>query len=69
LKSFGEAGDGVFPAPRIVQHDVRTHFNVALVGEATGVEQSYYAISVERRVRHPAVAIIREKARRAFIDL
>jgi LysR family transcriptional activator of nhaA len=68
LKSFGEAGDGIFPAPRIVQHDVRTHFNVALVGEATGVVQSYYAISVERRVRHPAVAAIRESARRAFVD-
>jgi len=69
LKSFGEAGDGVFPAPRIVQRDVRTHFNVVHVGEAQGIVQSYYGISIERRVRHPAVARVLESAKTSLAAL
>lgn len=68
LKSFGEAGEGVFPAPRIVQRDVRVHFNVVPVGDAAGVVQTYFGISVERRVRHPAVVAVLDGAKRALAD-
>jgi LysR family transcriptional regulator, transcriptional activator of nhaA len=39
---------------------------VAVVGRAPDVRETYYAITVERRLRHPAVVAIAEAARGAI---
>jgi LysR family transcriptional activator of nhaA len=36
---------------------------VRVIGRAKAVRQQFYAISVERKIRHPAVAAICEAAR------
>jgi LysR family transcriptional activator of nhaA len=36
---------------------------VVLLGLAEGVREYYYAISVERRLKHPAIVAITEAAR------
>lgn len=64
LKEFGEDGFGVFPAPRIVAHDLRRHHRAAEIGVVDGVRETYYAITTERRIQHPAVIAIRDAARR-----
>jgi LysR family transcriptional activator of nhaA len=63
LKAFGEAGAGVFPVADVIAETVRQRYGVEPVGPAAGVTESFYAISVERRVRHPAVAVIAGQAR------
>jgi len=67
-KIFGEAGLGVFAAPDIVEKEVRKRYRVHLVGRANELRQHFYAISVERKIRHPAVVAILEAAReRIFV--
>lgn len=63
LKVFGEDGFGVFPAPRIVADDLRRRHRAAEIGVVDGVRETYYAITTERRIQHPAVIAIRDAAR------
>ena len=63
LKTFGQAGDGVFPVPSIVVVEVGRQYQVTTVGVAEGVNERFYAITVERRIVHPAVVAICAAAR------
>lgn len=63
LKVFGEDGLGAFPAPVVVEDAVRRRHGVALVGRIGSVRERYWAITVERRIRNPAVAAICAAAR------
>ncbi len=63
LKSFGGAGAGVFAAPTVMEAEVCRQYQVEVVGRAEELKERYYAISVERRIRHPAVAAISAGAR------
>lgn len=70
LKTFGADGVGLFAAPTAVQREVRRQYGVQLLGRAEGVKERFYAISVERRLKHPAVVAISEAARqRLFAPL
>jgi LysR family transcriptional activator of nhaA len=62
-KDFGEAGLGIFAAPTVIEAEIRRHYRVQVVGRSEAVRQQFYAISVERRIKHPAVAAISEAAR------
>ena len=66
LKTFGQAGHGLFPAPTAIAREVCRQYNVVLVGTASPVVARYYVISAERRVKHPAVLAITDMARKLF---
>jgi LysR family transcriptional activator of nhaA len=63
LKCFGQAGEGFFAVPSVVEKEVARQYMVQKIAEIDAVTESFYAISVERRVRHPAVIAICEAAR------
>lgn len=63
LKSFGQAGEGFFAVPSVIEKEVARQYKVQKIAEIDEVTESFYAISVERRVRHPAVVAICEAAR------
>ena len=63
LKVFGEAGRGLFPAPTVIEREVRKQYQVAVVGRTDKVRARFYAVSVERRLKHPAVVAIADAAR------
>ena len=63
LRVFAEAGVGIFPAPSVVEQQIRRQYGLERIGRAQGVRARYYAISVERKLKHPAVAAICETAR------
>lgn len=58
MKAFGEAGVGIFPTPALIADDVCRQHGVRCLGTAESVRESFYAISVERRLTHPAVRAI-----------
>ena len=60
LKSFGEMGLGIFPAPAIIADEVTRQHLVEEIGEIYDVFENFYAISIERRIKHPAVVAIIE---------
>lgn len=62
MKAFGEAGAGVFPAPMLIAGQISRQHGVRCIGQAQSVTESFFAISVERRITHPAIrAICREQ--------
>jgi LysR family transcriptional activator of nhaA len=63
LKAFGQAGHGLFPAPMAIEDEVLRQYGVRIVGRAESVQMQFFAISVERKLKHPAVKAIAETAR------
>lgn len=57
-KAFGHAGTGVFAAPTAIEDEVARQYEVTVIGRASAVKQRFYAISLERRIKHPGVAAI-----------
>lgn len=63
MKSFGQAGHAAFPAPTVIAHEVVRQYRVHAVGRASEVRERYYAISAERRLKHPGVLAITTAAK------
>ena len=63
LEAFGQRGHGVFAAPSVIEAEVCRQFSVSVIGRTEDIETAFYAISVERRLRHPAVVAIAQTAR------
>ena len=63
LQAFGAAGRGIFVVPTAVEDDVRRMYDVAVVGRDDTIRERVYTISVEKRLKHPAVVAISEAAR------
>ena len=62
LTTFGQGGAGLFVAPTVLEKEVMRQFGVTVVGRLDAVRERYFAISVERRLKHPAVVAISEAA-------
>ncbi len=63
MKAFGQAGTGVFPAPTVIEAAVKRQSGARVLGRTEDVRERFYAVSVERRLKHPAVVAILETAR------
>ncbi|MEO6920440.1 MAG: transcriptional activator NhaR [Collimonas sp.] len=58
LNTFGRSGLGLFPAPSALAADVEEQFGAVLIGELEQVHEQFYAVSNERKIKHPAVEAI-----------
>ncbi len=58
LGTFGRAGLGFFPAPLALAEQVAEQLDARPLGEMAGVSEQIYAISNERRIRHPAIEVL-----------
>jgi LysR family transcriptional activator of nhaA len=63
LKVFGADGLGVFAAPSAVEAQVAAQYRVVVLGRVAEIRERFYAISPERRLKHPAAVTISERAR------
>lgn len=63
MEAFGQAGIGLFPASTAIAREVATQYGVREVGRIDAVHERFYAISVERKIKHPAVMAMAEAAR------
>ncbi len=68
LKVFGQAGKGVFPAPDAIEREVQQQYGVQIVGRLAEVRERFYAVSVERRLKHDAVIAITNAAREQLFE-
>jgi len=68
MQAFGQSGSGVFIAPSVIADEVIKQYGVELIGQTEAVLESFYAISVERKVKHPAILAITEGARRELFN-
>jgi LysR family transcriptional activator of nhaA len=63
MQAFGQKGVGVFVSPSVIDREIAVQYQVEPIGSTEEVRERYYAISAERRLRHPAVLAISEAAR------
>jgi LysR family transcriptional activator of nhaA len=66
LRLLGARGYGVFPVRAALKTEAEDLRDVQLVGRCEGVRESYYAVTMDRRIRHAAVAAIVAAARGAL---
>ncbi len=66
MSAFGQAGAGAFPVPLTTVQDVMRQYDVIELGRTHEIRERFFAISVERRLSHPAVLAVSEAARRRF---
>lgn len=62
LKVFGQQGLGLFVVPTIIEDEVQRQYGVELVGRIEPIRERIYALTVSRRLRHPAVVAMSEAA-------
>ncbi len=63
MKAFGQGGTGIFITPTAIANEVAKQFGVTIVGKTDKVKERFFAISVERKVSHPAIVSINDSAR------
>jgi LysR family transcriptional activator of nhaA len=68
MKVFGQHGTGIFAAPVVIADELRKVQRVHLVGRTEEIREHFYAITVERRIKHPAVAAIAHAARHGLLS-
>ena len=66
LREFARAGRGVAPVPNVLLEQFKQDSGLSVIGPARKVRAEFYAISMERKIKHPAVLAISEKAQEIF---
>lgn len=66
LREFARAGHGFAPVPGVQEEQFRREYGFQRVGSARPVRAQFFAISLERSIRHPAVAAVVAGARDLF---
>ena len=69
LKVFGQEGKGIFCAPDVIEKEILKQYKVEVVGRTEAVKEQFFAITAERRIKHPAVQHIREMASSTLFNL
>jgi LysR family transcriptional regulator, transcriptional activator of nhaA len=63
MKVFAQAGEGMIVVPTAVADRVGDQYSLKPIGQIPAITERFFAISVERRLKHPAVIAISEAAR------
>ncbi len=63
MKAFGQEGAGIFVAPAAIETEVAWQYQVESIGRIDVVKEKFYAISIERRIKHPVVSTVLTNAR------
>lgn len=66
IKYFGQSDYGVFCTPSIIENHVTRQYGVSIVGRTDEVREHFYAISPERKVKHPGVKLLLKAAHAIF---
>jgi LysR family transcriptional activator of nhaA len=66
LREFARAGRGVAPVPSVLLKQLHKESGLRELGAARKVRGEFYAISMERNIKHPAVLAICKQAEAVF---
>ncbi|MEL7371535.1 MAG: transcriptional activator NhaR [Myxococcota bacterium] len=66
MKVFGAHGKGIFPGVTVIEEDIRRDFFARRIGLVEGVTEQFFAITLDRRIKHPAVQTISQAARESL---
>jgi len=63
MKFFGKSGHGIFCTSSIIESHVIQHYGVEVIGRTKSIKEHFYAISPERKVKHPGVKMLIDSAK------
>lgn len=66
IKAFGQAGVGVFPVPTAIEAYVCKQYHVRVVGRLPELRERFFAITLGRKLKNPAVLAVVEAARKGL---
>lgn len=55
IKTFGQAGCGIFSTPSVIEADVCHHYRVEVVGRVESLRTGFYLITSESSISHPTI--------------
>lgn len=65
LKTFGSGGVGLFVAPVLVEKEIQRQYGVEVIGRIEVVQERFYAVTVHRKLKHPAVTAILDNVQKS----
>lgn len=63
LAAFGQAGGSVFVGSSAIEREIALQYDAHRIARLDSVRERFYAITVERRIKHPGVVAISQAAR------
>lgn len=63
MKTFGQAGAGVFIVPSAIAMEVAKQFQVEIIGSTEEIREQFFAIATEQRLSNPAIVAITDAAK------
>ena len=63
MKTFGQAGAGVFIVPSAIANEVAKQFQVEVIGSTEEIREQFFAITTEQRLSNPALVAITDAAK------
>lgn len=63
---FAQVGLGLAPVRSVIAQDVQRRYKLTYIGRLPEIKERFYAISLDRKIKHPAVSAILEQARSSF---
>jgi LysR family transcriptional activator of nhaA len=62
MKAFGQSGAGLFAAPTALASDIERQYGVRAIGRIDAIVEQLFAITTERRMRHPVTLAVSQAA-------
>ncbi len=66
MKYFAQSGHGIFCTPSLIEQHVISQYDLAVIGRTDDIKERFYAISPERKVKHPGVKLLVDAAQELF---
>ena len=60
---FAEKGMGLLAAPTVLAAELRQRHGLVPLGALDGVKERFYAVTLERRIKHPVIDVLSRRAR------
>lgn len=63
MKAFGQQSAGIFVAPEAIKYEIERQYKSKEIGCVDEIKETFYAVSVERKISHPVVTTLLDSAR------
>lgn len=68
MMAFGQAGAGIFAAPSVIKNEIRRQYKVDILGSTDRISEDYYAITAERKLKHPLILAVHDAAQSQLFE-
>lgn len=62
IKTFAQAGNGLFSAPTVLADTICEHYRVEWIGDISSIQTGFYAITSEQQIGHSTISKLYESA-------